>query len=807
VHLLNDPDLSVVNAVVLTFSKLLRTSLNIRQICECLPDLMNVCNQILKNQVKSEYLHSQVPAPFVLNHILCLFRQMIVDVPNIGEIVAPILTEALMAGSVESAASGSVLYEAMRTSVALNLAHLPPFRNGISIFMENGKQNHVLIGLKLLLAAPEYAESFQAKIIDCLEDTDATLRLRTLELLHAMANVENAQIIVLNMLKFFQKTKNEAILSELVDKVTSVASRFSPSPMWFAKTIEQLFAIGGDHVRPEVAFALLRLIEEDFDEEMRRAIVNLYLDLAQTGKRVSDVFIMVIARVIGLYADLSDEYELDFVSLLLCDLADFYESPRDWILNALLQVAAKLEQIPHQVADVFQNYRNSKSIIVQEICCEALALIENRDALLVATQPELEEFDDSLAFLDDFVDDAIRNKKSKEYIPLENRDTDIVTAPRSTLKYSYDERVRQVYGTDGILSPSPAETEEVIPLITDGVRSVWGENGLTESPDDGRSDSAEFSEGSSSSSGVSLFKKLSIKKPAPENEFTRKEKIQASLFRGVKKPPKVAESAPVPTVAPVVSGPYGSHVKLSESDYQLLDEVSGEIMLPLPPSIQAFAQSGEVSPIYQDGQFRCAALGRDGSILLALMNVSEDVPMMDFSVNVSGPEGLNREVASHPNRLVAIPMGAAIWYHVTFRFPQQMRGLPEFLFGCEVKYNKKVVKFDLPFTLALFLAPAVLTTPQFGSLWKQGGSEIVHTLARDKNLTIDEVSNLVNEELHLKTVQRIGTEEIFVANLVSTPFKILIHVKFLSEKVEFKVLTKALPLTAGVVALLKKTLK
>jgi AP-4 complex subunit epsilon-1 len=46
-----------------------------------------------------------------------------------------------------------------------------------------------------------------------------------------MANESNAQIIVVNMLKFFQRTKNERIRTELADRITTMASQYSPSPI------------------------------------------------------------------------------------------------------------------------------------------------------------------------------------------------------------------------------------------------------------------------------------------------------------------------------------------------------------------------------------------------------------------------------------------------------------------------------------------------------------------------------------------------------------------------------------------------
>jgi AP-4 complex subunit epsilon-1 len=269
--------------------------------------------------------------------------------------------------------------------------------------------------------------------------------------------------------------------------------------------MEQLFKLGGDHVRAEVAFAVLRVIEESCDEEMQQGIVNLYIDLAQTGNRLSDVFVMVIVRVIGMFGDLSGEYELDFISLLLCDLADAYEGPRAWTLNALVHVCAKLEKFPRQVVDVFENYKNSRSIIVQEICMEALVLLKNRDVLMVTTETTV-EFDEEMTFLDGFVQAAIA-KGGKSYVPLESRDIDIIAAPKATLKFTYDESVQEIYGPDGILITYPTSERDESGLNTTGVKSVWGEHGLAEEIE------AELdTPDSTTTTGpeLSLFRKLSM---------------------------------------------------------------------------------------------------------------------------------------------------------------------------------------------------------------------------------------------------------------------------------------------------------
>ena len=820
-RLLGDPDLSIVNSVINTFSTLLQNTLNIRQIVDTVPDVFNVVQMIQQGQARSEYYHQRVLAPFILVNIFQFFQKLSPHMPELGGEIAPLLTFALQNGTTECSASASVLYEAIKTCIELGLTDIPQLRGAISLFMSSNDQNLKYVGLGLLSSIPDFADEFQTVIIDCLDHPDSTIRLRTLGLLHAMANENNAQIIVVNMLKFFQRTKNERVRIELADRITSIASSYSPSPIWFAKTMEQLFALGGENVRPEVAFAVMRLIEENCDEEMRRGIVNLYIDVAQSGRRLSDVFIIVIAKVIGSYAELSDEYDLNFITLLLCDLADTYEGPRDWVLNALLQISSKLDEVPSQVPEVFENYKQSRSIIVQEICFEALALLNFRDALMVATQPELEDtYDPDLTFLDSFVDDAIENHGSKKYIPLDDRDSDLMVQTGPTLKYTYQEPIaQQPYGDGAGGQESQQETTPLDQgLILTGVKSVWGDNGINEQYEPTQDPYGQSNDQYSApqpEKPKSLFEQLKIRKgPAPSAQEAQKAKQAKALFAGMKKSAPAPKPAPQP-VAPVLTQPSAPQpvqqqpstpLQLTEDDYSRLEFIRSEINTPMPPQIQNAASNGEPIPLYEDSQMNIAYLAANGSVLLAVLNQSSSVPMMDTTITITGPEVLLHDTITHPQQITHIPPGETVWVLSSYRFPQKMSGFPDFKFGVNITYNKdRRAAFELPgVNLSTFIAPLQATTPQFGQFWKQGGSELIYSVPRSgTDITIDQISGALNEQVHVKTVERIGQEEIFAGTLVSTPFKILVHVKFGSEKIDMKILTKAPALTQAIYSLFK----
>ncbi|KAK8860288.1 hypothetical protein M9Y10_011952 [Tritrichomonas musculus] len=909
VRLLSDSDLSIVNSIVLTFISLLEKELNIRQICETLPDIINTVMLIQQGQARTEYYHQRFLAPFVLVNIYTLFQKMAPQMPELGNEIAQILTFSLQNGTTECSATSCVLYEAVRTCIACNLINIPQLRGAISLFMGSEDQNYIYVGLGLLSAIPDFADEFQDTVIDCLNHPDATIRLRTLGLLHAMANESNSQIIIVNMLKFFQKTKNENIRIELADRITSIASKYSPSPIWFAKTMEQLFSIGGDQVRPEVAFAIMDIVDVICDEEMKKSIVNLYIDVAQSGKRLSNVFVIIIAKIIGEYADLSDEYDLNFIALLLCDLCDAYEEPRFWILNALLEVSSKLDKVPQQVSDVFENYKHSKSIIVQEICYESTALlnyiddlkgmIENitKDRNKTDRKEFPDNYDQELTFLDDFVQDAIENKGAREYIPLDQREADLnVPVETKQLKFTYQqpastnnyEESLNVPPGGGPYGPQESQTQETEDqnnaLDLTGVKMVWGETGVHQEYENQGAD-AQVENGDSYYSQqqekpVSMFERLKIQKtPGASQEDVQRKKMAKSLFGNKKSAPASQEpSGSIPTAngpygnqppvngpygntpingpygnqppvsgpygnqppvsgpygnQPIVSGPYGNppseptaeklnmagvapqvygspdKMQISEQDYQLIERVSSEINSPPPQPIQDFInQGGEFIDIYKDNQLSVSVIARNATILLCVTNINPKNPMINVSISLEGAEGLESSTITHPQTITAIPNMQAVLSMSKYKFPQQMKSFPEFIFTVTVNYNKtRKAQFQIKpqfVSLATFITPFQATTPQFGQMWTHGGTELILTIDRtDPSISLDFISHLMNQVVHAKTVQRIGMEEIFCGMLVTTPFKVLIHVKFGSEKIDIKLLTKAPALTRALFELLK----
>ena len=77
-----------------------------------------------------------------------------------------------------------------------------------------------------------------------------------------MTNPTNVEVITERMLGYLRTTHEDFVKKDIVAKITKLAERFSPNNIWFMKTMNEVFELEGNLVRPDVAHNLMRLIAE-----------------------------------------------------------------------------------------------------------------------------------------------------------------------------------------------------------------------------------------------------------------------------------------------------------------------------------------------------------------------------------------------------------------------------------------------------------------------------------------------------------------------------------------------------------------
>ena len=72
--------------------------------------------------------------------------------------------------------------------------------------------------------------NYQTLVVDCLEDTDDTLKVKTLDLLFKMTNKQNVEAIVDRLLNYLKEAPIEAgNRKDLVNKISVLGEKFAPN--------------------------------------------------------------------------------------------------------------------------------------------------------------------------------------------------------------------------------------------------------------------------------------------------------------------------------------------------------------------------------------------------------------------------------------------------------------------------------------------------------------------------------------------------------------------------------------------------
>lgn len=86
-------------------------------------------------------------------------------------------------------------------------------------------------------------------VVDCLEDADDTLKIKTLDLLFKMTNTQNVEPIVEKLLTYLKDAPIESqTRKDLVIKINELTDKFAPNKKWYINTMNKLFEMGGDLV-------------------------------------------------------------------------------------------------------------------------------------------------------------------------------------------------------------------------------------------------------------------------------------------------------------------------------------------------------------------------------------------------------------------------------------------------------------------------------------------------------------------------------------------------------------------------------
>lgn len=324
-----------------------------------LPILIKNLKILSQSGYTPEHDVTGISDPFLQVKILRLLRILGADHPQASEAMSDIL--ARIASNTDSTKNvgNAVLYEAVQTifSIEADSALRVLGVNILVKFLSNRDNNTRYVALNTLLqvieSEPTAVQRHQATIIDCLQDSDISIRRRALELSYALINGQNIRVLTRGLLSFLETADTE-FKANLTSQIAIAAEKYAPNRRWHIDTMIRMLKIAGTYTKENVLSSFVVLVSNSEDLQLytvQKLYTALRSDLSQEGLTLAATWL------IGEYGDVllrggsyeeeegtQEVSESEIVSLLETVLGSSYatEPVKEYVLNALMKLTTRL---------------------------------------------------------------------------------------------------------------------------------------------------------------------------------------------------------------------------------------------------------------------------------------------------------------------------------------------------------------------------------------------------------------------------------------------------------------------------------
>ncbi|XP_011770560.1 AP-1 complex subunit gamma-like 2 isoform X3 [Macaca nemestrina] len=431
-----------------------RSPAALRHFRKVVPQLVQILRTLVTTGYSTEHSISGVSDPFLQVQILRLLRILGRNHEESSETMNDLLAQvgagrrALVATNTDTSrnAGNAVLFETVLTIMDIrSAAGLRVLAvNILGRFLLNSDRNIRYVALTSLLRLVQSDHSavqrHRPTVVDCLQETDASLSRRALELSLALVNSSNVRAMMQELQAFLESCPPD-LRADCASGILLAAERFAPTKRWHIDTILHVLTTAGTHVRDDAVANLTQLIggaQELHAYSVRRLYNALAEDISQQP------LVQVAAWCIGEYGDLLLEGNCEEIEPLQVDeeevlallekvLQSHMSLPatRGYALTALMKLSTRLQGDNKSCLDVelqqraveydtlFRKYDHMRAAILEKMplverdgpqadeeAKESKAAAQLLEAAPAPTEPQASQLLDLLDLLDGASGDA-----------------------------------------------------------------------------------------------------------------------------------------------------------------------------------------------------------------------------------------------------------------------------------------------------------------------------------------------------------------------------------------------------------------
>ncbi|XP_057810962.1 AP-1 complex subunit gamma-2-like isoform X2 [Salvia miltiorrhiza] len=373
--------------------------------------LVKLLRDLTNSPYAPEYDISGITDPFLHIRLLKLLRVLGEGDADASDIMNDLLAQVATKTESNKNAGNAILYECVAAIMSIedNGGLRVLAVNILGRFLSSRDNNIRYVALNMLMKAmaldSQAVQRHRATILECVKDSDASIRKRALELVYLLVNENNVKQLTKELVDYLEVSDLE-FKGDLSAKICSIVEKFSPEKIWYIDQMLKVLSEAGNNVKDDVWHALIVVIT-NAPNLHGYTVRSLYK--AVQRKTEQETLLRVAVWCIGEYGDMliSNAGMLDIedpITVTEADAVDVVETAigRDssdlmtqaMCLIALLKLSSRFPSVSKRVNDIIHHQKRSLVLELQQRAIEFNSIIGKHEKIrsaLVERMPVLDE--------------------------------------------------------------------------------------------------------------------------------------------------------------------------------------------------------------------------------------------------------------------------------------------------------------------------------------------------------------------------------------------------------------------------------
>ncbi|KAL3636336.1 hypothetical protein CASFOL_020883 [Castilleja foliolosa] len=373
--------------------------------------LVKVLKDLSNSPYTPEYDIAGITDPLLHIRLLKLLRLLGQGDADSSDSMNDILAQVATKTESNKNAGNAILYECVATIMSIedNGGLRVLAINILGRFLSSRDNNIRYVALNMLMKAisldSQAVQRHRVTILECVKDSDASIRKRALDLVYLLVNENNVKSLTKELVDYLEVSDQE-FKEDLTAKVCSIVEKFSPEKLWYIDQMLKVLSEAGNYVKDDVWHALIVVISNA--PNLHGYTVRSLYKAVQTAEH-QEPLVRVAVWCIGEYGELlvrnSGVLDVeDPITVTESETVDIVEAAirrnfsdlttRAMCLIALLKLSSHFPSCSKRINDIVRHQKGSLFLELQQRAIEFNSIIEKHEKIrseLVERMPVLDE--------------------------------------------------------------------------------------------------------------------------------------------------------------------------------------------------------------------------------------------------------------------------------------------------------------------------------------------------------------------------------------------------------------------------------